>query len=220
MPIKLLIVDDQRLIRQCFERVLASDPEIEIVGSAMDGTEAVLRGVECQPDVVLMDFSMPGMNGVEATRMLHERVPRAKVLILSMHGQGHQVSRAMREGIAGYIVKDVPAGELIRIIKAVHHGERVESAYLVDRIVGRGRRAMREKLTNRQARLLRGVWEGRTNADLADRFFVSEQTVKRDLMELFQKLGVKNRTEAAIRALELGLVDPSVPDSRGAPRAQ
>jgi DNA-binding NarL/FixJ family response regulator len=169
MPIKLLIVDDQRLIRQCFERVLASDPEIEIVGSAMDGTEAVLRGVECQPDVVLMDFSMPGMNGVEATRMLHERVPRAKVLILSMHGQGHQVSRAMREGIAGYIVKDVPAGELIRIIKAVHHGERVESG---------------------------------------------------DLMELFQKLGVKNRTEAAIRALELGLVDPSVPDSRGAPRAQ
>ena len=213
MAIKLLIVDDQRLIRQCFERVLGSDPDIEVVGAAMDGTEAVLLAVERRPDVVLMDFSMPGMTGVEATQILRERVPEVKVLMLSMHDQDHKVSEAIRGGIEGYVAKDVPAGELIRIIKAVHRGERFESDYLLDRIVGRHRSAVRETLTDRQANFLRGVWEGRTNAELSDRFFVSEQTVKRELTRVFRKLGVKNRIEAAVRALELGLVEPTTPDS-------
>ncbi|MBE0618267.1 MAG: response regulator transcription factor [Proteobacteria bacterium] len=208
MSVRVLIADDQRLIRQCFERVLASDPEIEVVGCATGGREAVLLCMEHRPDVVLMDLAMEDLDGVEATRLIHERAPGSKVLMLSMHGEEYKVSRAMRAGIEGYVVKDVSAQELVRIVKAVHRDETIESPYLVDRTLRRDRTELLRQISPREVNLLKGLCQGCTNAELAERLFVSEQTVKHDLMQVFEKLGVTNRTEAAIRALELGVVVP------------
>jgi DNA-binding NarL/FixJ family response regulator len=208
MPIRVLIADDQRLLRQCFQRVLDADPEIEVVGCANGGREAVLLCTEHRPDVVLMDLSMPDMDGVEATRLVRDRAPGSKVLILSMHGEDFKVTKAMRAGVEGYVVKDVSFDELVRIVKAVYRGEYVQSEYLVDRKLRRDRAALLRQISQREANLLKGLCEGCTNAELADRLFVSEQTVKHDLMQVYEKLGATNRTEAAIRSLELGLVVP------------
>lgn len=208
MSIRVLIAEDQRLLRQCFQEVLDLDPEIEVVATAADGQEAILLAEKHRPDMVLMDLAMPHLDGISATGLLHERVPEAKVLILSLHDTPAQIGKAMAAGVAGYVLKDVDLDELVRIIKAVHRGEPIHSPFLADQMLMESRDLSRAGMTLREAQVLRQLMRGDNNARIAESLCVSEQTVKKELVSLFDKLGVKNRTQAAVRGVELGLSGP------------
>jgi two-component system NarL family response regulator len=207
MPIRVLIAEDQRLLRQCFQEVLDLDDEIEVVATAADGHEAVLLAEKHEPHLILMDVSMPHLDGVRATNLIHERVPTAKVLMLSLHDTPEQVGKAMKAGISGYISKDVDLDELVRIIKAVHKGEVVHSPFLADQTLSELHNMSRYGLTLREIQVLRLLVQGTNNAEIAATLCVSEQTVKKELVSLFDKLGVKNRTQAAVRGFQLGILE-------------
>lgn len=205
MSIRVLIAEDQRLLRQCFQEVLDLDDEIEVVATAADGQEAVVLAEQHAPDLVLMDVSMPHLDGLAATNLIHERVPTAKVLILSLHDAPEQVGKAVKAGIAGYISKDVDLNELVRIIKAVYRGQPVHSPFLVDQKFFDTHDVRRYALTLREVQVLRLLVLGDNNAEIASKLCVSEQTVKKELVGLFEKLSVKNRTQAAVKGFQLGL---------------
>ena len=205
MSIRVLIAEDQRLLRQCFQEVLDLDPEIEVVATAADGQEAVLLAEKHRPDMVLMDLAMPHLDGISATGLLHERVPEAKVLILSLHDTPAQIGKAMAAGVSGYVLKDVDLDELVRIIKAVHGDEPIHSPFLADQMLMESRDLSRAGMSLRETQVLRLLMRGHNNAQIAESLCVSEQTVKKELVGLFDKLGVKNRTQAAVRGVELGL---------------
>jgi DNA-binding NarL/FixJ family response regulator len=207
MAIRVLIAEDQRLLRQCFQEALELDSEIEVVATAADGKEAVVAAERSQPEIVLMDVSMPNLDGVAATNLIHERVPGAKVLMLSLHDGPEMVGKAVKAGIVGFVSKDVDLEELVRIIKAVHLGERLHSPFLADQRLSEGLDAIRLGLTLREIQVLRYLSEGENNAEIANRLCVSEQTIKKELASLFEKLGVKNRTQAAVKAFQLGILD-------------
>ncbi len=207
MPIRVLIAEDQRLLRQCFEEVLGLDEEIEVVATAADGTEAVVLAEKHQPDLVLMDLAMPRLDGIRATTLIRKRVPRTRVLILSLHDAPGKVDQAVKAGVAGYVLKDVDLEELVRIIKAVHRNEEIHSPFLADQKLLQAQDRQRYGLTLRELQVLRLLARGDNNAEIAERLCVSEQTVKKELVSLFDKLGVKNRTQAAVKAVKLGLVD-------------
>ena len=208
MKIRVLIAEDQRLLRQCFQEVLDLDDEIEVVGAAADGEEAVVLAEKHKPDMVLMDMAMPHLDGVSATALIHERVPAAKVLILSLHDTPTHVGKAMKAGIAGYVLKSVDLEELVRIIKAVHRGEQIHSPFLADQKFTESQDLKRYGLTIRELQVLKLLVRGDNNAAIATVLCVSEQTIKKELVSLFEKLDVKNRTQAAVKGVQIGLVDP------------
>ncbi|MBE0618421.1 MAG: response regulator transcription factor [Proteobacteria bacterium] len=207
--IRVLIAEDQRLLRQCFQEVLDLDAEIEVVGAASDGLEAVVLAEKHRPDVVLMDLAMPNLDGVSATGLIHERLPSAKVLMLSLHDAPTQVDKAMKAGISGYVLKDVDLEELVRIIKAVYRGQEIHSPFLADQKLHAAQDRRRYGLSSRELQVLRLLVQGLNNAEIAEDLCVSEQTVKKELVSLFEKLGVKNRTQAAVKGVQLGLAEPS-----------
>ncbi len=206
--IRVLIAEDQRLLRQCFQEVLDLDEDIEVVGAASDGLEAVVLAEKHRPDVVLMDLAMPNLDGISATGLIHERVPGVKVLILSLHDTPTQVGKAMKAGIAGYVLKDVDLEELVRIIKAVHRGQEIHSPFLADQKLNAARDRRRYGLSSREIQVLKLLVQGLNNAEIAEDLCVSEQTVKKELVSLFEKLGVKNRTQAAVKGVQIGMADP------------
>lgn len=206
MAIRVLIAEDQRLLRQCFQEALELDGGIEVVATAADGKEAVVAAERFHPDLVLMDVSMPNLDGVAATNLIHERLPSTKVLMLSLHDSDELVGRAIRAGICGFISKDVDLDELVRIIKAVHRGERIHSPFLADQRLTESFDASRLGLTARELQVLRFLADGENNAEIAEKLCVSEQTIKKELVSLFEKLDVKNRTQAAVKGVHLGLL--------------
>jgi two-component system NarL family response regulator len=205
VPIRIVLAEDQRLVRQTFQQVLDSDPDIEVVGSGADGEEALLLCVEQRPDVALLDISMPKMDGLTAAEFIRERAPGTKVVMLTMHEEGHRVQKALVAGVDAYVLKDTSPGELIRIVKAIFRGEPVDSPHLVDRQFRREQETVRRLLSERELRLVDLVCCGESNATIAEELFVSDQTIKRDLAHVFEVLRVGNRTEMAVRALKLGL---------------
>lgn len=207
MPIRVLIAEDQRLLRQCFEEVLGLDEDIEVVATASDGTEAVVLAEKHQPDIVLMDLAMPRLDGIRATRLIRERVPRTQVLILSLHDAPTKVDQAIKAGAAGYVLKDVDLDELVRILKAVYRGDEIHSPFLADQKLSQAQDPARYGLTERELQVLRYLARGDNNAEIAEKLCVSEQTVKKELVSLFEKLGVKNRTQAAVKAVQLGFAE-------------
>jgi DNA-binding NarL/FixJ family response regulator len=207
MAIRVLIAEDQRLLRQCFQEVLELDEEIEVVGAAADGQEAVVLAERCTPDVVLMDLAMPHLDGASATELIHERVPKAKVLILSLHDTPTQIGKAMKAGIAGYVLKSVDLEELVRIIKAVHKGQEIHSPFLADQKLSETQEIRKYSLTLREVQVLKLIASGDNNSEIAEKLCVSEQTIKKELVSLFEKLDVKNRTQAAVKGVQLGMIE-------------
>lgn len=212
MKIRVLIAEDQRLLRQCFVEALQTDNEIDVVGEAADGQEAVLLADELKPDIVLMDLAMPHMDGIKATALLHERTPFIKVLILSSYHTPSQVDKAVKTGIAGYIQKDVDLHELIKIIKATHSGKQIHSPFLADQKLFEFRNKS-YGLSDRELNVLKLLVTGCNNSEIAAALCVSEQTIKKELVSLFEKLNVKNRTQAAVKCVELGFADSEAYDS-------
>jgi len=213
-PIRVLIADDHRLFRQGLRQICEIMGEFEVVGEAENGQEAVRLMRRLQPDVVLMDINMPVLDGVQATSFITENNPSARVIILTMYRQDSYVFEAIKAGARGYLLKDTDAQDLIDAVWAVHRGEALIEPGLATRLIEEFRRLSRgragvgdtERLSQGEMDVLRLVAQGADNKTIADRLALAEKTVANRLSNIYQKLCVNNRTQAALFALRRGWV--------------
>jgi DNA-binding NarL/FixJ family response regulator len=218
---RVLVVDDHALLRAAMRSILSREPDLEVVGEASDGREAVELCHTLRPDLVLMDVSMPGLDGITATRKIKAALPEMGVLILTAHDDQDLLLEAVRAGAAGYVLKGVGPAELVGAIRATLVGESPVDQELVMQLVRRlardevkkppasDRRApQRPSLTDRELEVLALLTTGKTNREISRELHLSLSTVKRNLERIISKLGVSDRTQAAVKAVELGLTDP------------
>ena len=208
-PIRLLIVDDHPVVRDGIRGMLAGDPDLDVVGEASDGADALRLVSDLQPDVVLMDLRMPGLGGAAAIKTLAEEGARAKVLVLTTYDTDADVVPALEAGATGYLLKDAPRDQLIRAIHAAARGESVLAPSVATRLVSQLRSPPdHETLSDRELEVLTLIAQGETNAGAAARLFISEATVKTHLLHIYGKLGVNDRAAAVATAYERGLLVP------------
>lgn len=216
MTIRVLIADDQALVRAGFRKLLEVDPEIEVVAEAGDGLQAVEAAVRLQPDVVLMDIRMPGVDGLEATRRIGDRKTPSRVLILTTFGLTDYVYEALRAGASGFLLKDSPAEGLLAGVHIVARGDALLDPAVTRAVVEEfSRRPARadtlsqklELLTARELEVLQWLARGLSNAEIAAELVVSDGTVKTHVARVLQKLDLRDRVQAVIFAYESGLVE-------------
>jgi len=210
--IRVLICDDHTLFREGLRSLLRSTPEIEVIGEAATGTEAVERASELLPDVVLMDIQMPTMNGIEAARKIGSDAPSVGVLMLTMFEDDDSVFAAMRAGARGYIMKGSDQAEMLRAIQAVANGEALFGPSIAQRLLAymttaaqKTRSEIFPQLTGRESELLELIATGLNNVQIAERLVISPKTVRNHISNIFSKLQVADRAQAIIRAREAGL---------------
>lgn len=217
-PIRVLVADDQRVVREGLTLVLGLLPDVEVVGTAADGTEAVARAGDLHPDVVLMDLRMPRCDGVEATRVLRERQPETRVVILTTYVDDRSVIDALRAGARGYLTKDASGAEILQALQRVLDDQAaIDPAIqrlLVDVIATAGpqrdrpdRARLPNGLTTREAEVLSLIAQGLSNAEIAERLVVSEGTVKSHINHLFAKIDARDRAQAVAYAYKHGLAE-------------
>ena len=207
-PIRLLIVDDHPVVRDGIRGMLAGDPDLDVVGEASDGTEAIALVDTLKPDVILMDLRMPRLGGAAAIKELAERGAAAKVLVLTTYDTDRDVVPALAAGATGYLLKDTPRDELVRAIHAAARGESVLAPSVATRLVTQLRSPEQDALSERELEVLRLIAQGETNAGAAARLFISEATVKTHLLHVYAKLSVNDRAAAVAKAYERGLLVP------------
>jgi two-component system, NarL family, response regulator LiaR len=217
-PIRILVVDDHAVVREGLRAFLALQDGFEIVGEAADGEEALERAAELDPDVILMDLVMPGRDGVSAMRELHARRQKARVIVLTSFLDDDRLLPAIEAGAAGYLLKNSEPAELARAVRAAHAGEAIidptAAARLVQALSGGDRRRQApasalEQLTGREREVLTLIAGGRSNKRIALELGISEKTVKAHVGHVLAKLGVTDRTQAAVLAVQEGLVQRS-----------
>ncbi|MEU8615581.1 response regulator transcription factor [Actinoplanes sp. NPDC048791] len=204
--IGLLIVDDHPVVRDGLRGMFAGDERFRVLGEAADGHEALAVARAVQPDVVLMDLRMPGMDGVTAIRALREQGVPARVLVLTTYDTDSDVLPAIKAGATGYLLKDVPREELFRAVSAAYRGESVLSPAVAGRLMGELRSPAREELSQRELEVLGLIAQGCSNRETASRLFISEATVKTHLLHAYAKLGVRDRAAAVAAAYARGLL--------------
>jgi DNA-binding NarL/FixJ family response regulator len=214
----VLIADDQALMRAGFRMILQAEPDLEVVGEAANGREAVAEAGRLRPDVVLMDVRMPEIDGIEATRRLLDGNDHTKVVMLTTFDMDEYVYEALRAGASGFLVKDVPPEQLVAAIRSVASGDSLlapsVTRRLIQEFVRRPPEALRtpppelSRLTSREVEVLRMMARGRSNAEIATEFFVSETTVKTHVAHVLAKLGLRDRVQAVVFAYESGVVLP------------
>jgi len=212
--VRVLLCDDQEIICEGLGKILASDPEIRVTGIALDGREAVERVRADPPDVVLMDLKMPVMNGVQATRSIRQSFPGVRVLVLTTYDDDEWLFDAIRSGASGYLLKDTPRQELIDAVKGTAAGKSYVDPAVMGKILAHVEQGPEAEpppttvnLTQREREILRLLARGLNNTDIAHQLYLSEGTVRNYTSALFEKLGVSDRTQAAVAALKMGLVD-------------
>jgi two-component system, NarL family, response regulator LiaR len=207
LAIRILITDDHGVVRQGLRMFLSLDPDIEVVGEAENGREAIAMARELRPDVVLMDLLMPVMDGIEATKAIRAQLPDVEVVALTSVLEDASVAGAVRAGAIGYLLKDTDAEELHRAIKGAAEG-RVQLAPEAAARLMREVRAPEspEALTDRETEVLRFLAHGKANRQIASALYVEEKTVKAHVSSILRKLGVRSRTQAALHAVRTGLV--------------
>ncbi|MEU2154998.1 response regulator transcription factor [Streptomyces sp. NPDC019396] len=220
-PIRVLIADDQMMVRQGFTVLLNSEPDIEVVGQAVDGHDAIAQVTGLTPDVVLMDIRMPGLGGIEATRRITAPADSTvRVLVLTTFDLDEYVYEALRAGASGFLLKDASADELAHAVRVVAAGEALLSPNLTKRLIGEYSRVTRTALrvphkdrvgalTERETEVLSLIAQGLSNAEISGQLVLAEQTVKTHVGRILYKLGLRDRTQAAVFAYETGLVRPS-----------
>jgi len=217
-PITLLIVDDHQMVRWGIRRFLEKQGDIEVVGEAASGEEALRLTADLAPDVALVDLLMPGMDGIEVTRRIKERSPRTQVIVLTSYHEDEHIFPAILAGALSYLLKDVGAGELADAIRKATRGEAVMHPHVAARVVGELRQKSRAQgapapilpaLSVREREVLRLIAEGHNNAAIGERLVISEHTVKRHVSNILSKLHLADRTQAAAYAWREGLIDRS-----------
>lgn len=207
--ISVLIVDDHAVVRQGLRTYLDLQDEIEVVGEASNGVEAVEQTRRLVPNVVLMDLMMPEMNGIDATREIRAVSPSTQVLVLTSYGADEQVFPSIRAGAVGYLLKNVSAANLVEAIRAAHRGEAhldpEIAKKLMDEFSAQKKRPTHDDLTERELSVLRLIARGMTNREIATELVISEKTVKTHVSNILSKLHLADRTRAAIYALKAGL---------------
>jgi DNA-binding NarL/FixJ family response regulator len=206
--IRVLVVDDHPVVRDGLRGVLDGEPDMEVVGEAGNGAEALARVAAGPVDVVLLDLRMPVMGGVETITALRRTAPGVRVLVLTTFDTDRDVLPAVEAGATGYLLKDTPRDELLRAVRAAHRGEAVLSPAVAGRLMGQVRAPAAESLSARELEVLRLVAAGATNREAARRLFISEATVKTHLLHLYAKLGVRDRASAVAVGYQRGLLLP------------
>ena len=214
MTVRVLLADDQALVRGGFRMILDSRPEFEVVGEAADGHEAVAMTAELRPDVVLMDIRMPGMDGLEATRRIVSSLSSTRIVVVTTYDADDSVFAALRAGASGFLLKDARPAELVEAVRVVARGDALlapsVTRRLLDRMVTRpsGQPAELRELTERELEVLRLVASALSNAEIAERLTLSETTVKSHVSSVLRKLALRDRVQAVVLAYEVGLVRP------------
>jgi DNA-binding NarL/FixJ family response regulator len=218
-PIRTLIVDDHALFRRGLEMVLASEPDIELVGEASDGAEAVQRAGEALPDVVLMDIRMPRSSGIEACRAMKDLVPSAKIVMLTISDEEEDLFEAIRAGASGYLLKDIPLDEVAGTVRAVYGGQSLINPSMAGKLLTefavlakrdqeeRAQQVPAPKLTDREMQVLKLIARGMNNKDIAKELFISENTVKNHVRNILEKLQIHSRMEAVMVAVREKLIE-------------
>lgn len=215
--IKVLLVDDQTMIRQGFGYIIGLQPDMTLAGEAGNGMEAVSVAAACEPDVALMDIQMPGMNGIEATRHILKRRPQTKVVILTTFDDQEYIYQGIRAGAVGYLLKDAEAGQMLEAVRAAFRGEAVYrtglAAQALSRVAAEGAdigraagRLLDEPLTEREREVLQEMAYGLRNDQIAAKLFIAEGTVKSHVHRILQKFGCEDRTQVVVAALRSGMV--------------
>jgi len=229
-PIRVLIADDQRVVREGLSMLVALIDDVEVVGAACDGAEAVRLAQACRPDVVLMDLRMPDLDGITATGLLREQLPAARVLVLTTYADQDAIVPALRAGARGYLTKDASAEQIEAAIRAVHAGQTHLDPAVQERLVaavirspdpaghagtgtsagtGTGTRPPPDGLTTREAQVLALLASGLSNAEIAQRLYLSHATVKTHINRIFAKTGARDRAQAVRYAYQHGLTTPA-----------
>lgn len=214
---RVIVADDHELARLGLRTMLAPEPDLEIVGEAATGQEAVALSRQLHPDIVLMDLRMSDLDGLAATRAIKEELPRTSILVVTLSEDPDYLLEALRAGAAGYVLKDASRREVVAAVRQVLTGESPLDPRLVAQLIRRMAGQAKEEqpashgdeLTPRELGVIRLVAEGKTNAAIAQSLFVSVGTVKAHVERIIDKLGVSDRTQAAVRAVELGYIRPS-----------
>jgi DNA-binding NarL/FixJ family response regulator len=206
-PIRLLLADDHPVVRDGLRGVFADDPDFEVVGEAGDGAAAVEAAAALQPDVVLLDLKMPGMDGIDALRLLRERAAGARVLVVTSFADEASVVPALRSGAAGYVYKDIDPQALAQAVRTVHAGQVLLHPEIAQALLAGGRPgpARAATLTERERDVLAELARGRSNREIAGVLLLSEKTVKTHVSSILTKLGLADRTQAALYAVRNGL---------------
>ncbi len=220
MPIRLLLVDDQAPFREGLHTLLSVWPDLEVVGEAGNGQEALDAAARLKPDVVLMDLRMPVLDGVAATRRLLEKMPQVKIIVLTTFDDDDHVFDGLRAGAVGYLLKDVPSEKLVEAIRAAAAGQSFLQPSVAAKVVAEFTRltavaqetavspqdSLVEPLSEREQEILALVATGASNKEIAGELFIAEGTVKNHVTNILGKLGVRDRTQAALKAREIGLI--------------
>jgi DNA-binding NarL/FixJ family response regulator len=220
-PIRVLIADDHALFRRGLEMVLEEEDDIDLVGQASDGTEAVAVAGEALPDVVLMDIRMPKITGIEACRATKEVAPSAKIVMLTISDEEEDLFEAIRAGASGYLLKDIPLDEVAEAVRAVHGGQSLINPSMAGKLLSefatlakrddeeeeRVQHVAAPKLTDREMEVLKLVARGMNNRDIAKELFISENTVKNHVRNILEKLQIHSRMEAVMIAVRQKLIE-------------
>ena len=218
-PTRVAIVDDHQLVREGLRDLLEDAPDIEVVGEATNGREALLLCSRLRPDLVLMDVRMPEMDGLAATRELKQRYPGISVMMVTMHENPDYLLEALKAGAAGYVLKDGLRQEVVTAVRRVREGESSLDPELAARLLRRlaaedhgearpaGGRLPSDVLTPRELEVLELVQQGRSNREVAEVLYISRGTVKRHIENIMARLGVSDRTQAVVKALQLGILE-------------
>ncbi|MHB2019345.1 MAG: response regulator transcription factor [Candidatus Xenobia bacterium] len=216
--IRILVVDDHTLVREGFAKMLELSPDLQVVGQAASAREALDKVKTLNPDIVLMDINLPGMNGIDATRQIKTEHPDTEVIILSMYDEEQYVLESVKAGATGYVLKDISQEDLLRAVRTVHHGGSMiqpslarkvlkEFAHLAREAPAPGRSTLLRELSDREVEVLQYVADGKSNKEIADQLTISEKTVKAHLRSIFRKLEVGDRAQAVAYAMRKGLVE-------------
>jgi DNA-binding NarL/FixJ family response regulator len=217
MSIRVLVVDDQALVRAGFVKLLEPEPDLQVVGEAGDGSEAVEAAQRARPDVILMDIRMPRLDGIEATRRIRARSRAARVLVLTTYDLDEYVFDALKAGASGFLLKDAPADQLVAGIRLIAAGDALLAPQVTKRLIEEfasrptpppGGPAELAELTAREREILTLIARGLTNGEIAGELVLGESTVKTHVGNILSKLGLRDRVQAVVLAYETGLVRP------------